>query len=155
MDSSLTLELHIFLTSIYGGIIGGFVYDLYRAIRYYYKFSKITTYIQDFLFWVFMTYIFFSILVKINWGEIRGYIILGFMIGFIIYMITFTKFAYPVVLKIVGLIKRIIGYLINLVLWPYKYMKKKAYPTLKKFKKIPIEVVREWKRYKKMISSKK
>lgn len=155
MDSSLALELHIFLTSIYGGIIGGLVYDLYRAIRYHYKFSKFVTYIQDFLFWVCMTYIFFSILVKINWGEIRGYIILGFIIGLVMYMITFNKFIYPLALKLVGLLKGIVGHIIDLILWPFKYIKKKTYPGLKKFRKLPIEIVRQGKKYRKIISSKK
>ena len=155
MDSSLALELHIFLTSIYGGIIGGLVYDLYRAIRYNYKFSKLVTYIQDFLFWIFMTYIFFSILIRINWGEIRGYIIFGFIIGIIIYIITFTKFIYPLALKVVGLLKTIISSIIGLILWPFKYIKKKTNPTLKKFRKLPIEIIRQGKKYRKLISSKK
>lgn len=155
MENSLTLELHIFLTSIYGGIIGGLVYDIYRSIRYNYKRSKFITYIQDFLFWLAMTYIFFSILIRINWGEIRGYIILGFLIGLIIYTVTFSKFVYPITIKLIGLIRGIIKNAINFILYPFKYIKKKTYPTLKKFRKIPIEIVRQGKRYRKIISSKK
>ena len=155
MENSLTLELHIFLTSIYGGIIGGLVYDIYRSIRYNYKRSKFVTYIQDFLFWLVMTYIFFSILIKINWGEIRGYIILGFLIGLVIYMVTFSKFIYPITTKLIGLIKGVIKNTINFIIYPFKYIKKKTYPNLNKFRKIPIEIVRQGKRYRKIISSKK
>lgn len=155
MENSLTLELHIFLTSIYGGIIGGLVYDLYRTIRYHYKLSKFITYIQDFLFWIVMTYIFFSILIKINWGEIRGYIILGFIIGLIIYIITFSKFVYPLAIKLVGLIRNTMRSIIGLIRGPFKYIKKKRYPSLKKIRKLPIEMVKEGKRYRKIIFSKK
>lgn len=155
MENSLVLELHIFLTSIYGGIIGGLVYDIYRSIRYNYKLSKFITYIQDFLFWIAMTYIFCSILIRINWGEIRGYIILGFIIGIIIYIITFSKFIYPIAIKLVGFTKNIIGNIVNLILCPFKYIKKRTYPTLNKFRKIPIEIVRQGKRYRKIIASKK
>lgn len=155
MENSLILELHIFLTSIYGGIIGGLVYDIYRAIRYNYKLSKFITYIQDLLFWLAMTYIFFSILIKINWGEIRGYIILGFLIGIIIYIITFSKFIYPISIKLIGWIKSTIGNIIAIILYPFKTMKKKTYPSLNKLKKMPIEIVRQGRRYRKIISKKK
>lgn len=155
MESSLTLELHIFLTSIYGGIIAGLVYDLYRTIRYHSKPSKLITYIQDFLFWVIITWVFFFTLIKINWGEIRGYIILGFFLGVIIYIITFSKYIYPLALKIVGLIKSTIRSIILLILYPFKYAKKKTYPRIRKVKKLPVEIIKEIKKYKKIISTKK
>lgn len=155
MDNSLTLELHIFLTSLYGGIILGLVYDLYRTIRYHSKPNKFIAYIQDFLFWIIITYVFFSTLVKINWGEIRAYIVLGFIIGAIIYSITFSRYIYPVAVKIVGAIKKFIRSTISLISYPFKYIRKKTYPTLNRFKKLPIEIVREAKKYKKIISSKK
>lgn len=155
MESSLILELHIFLTSIYGGIIAGLVYDIYRAIRYHSKPSKVITYIQDFLFWVIITYVFFYTLIKINWGEIRGYIIFGFFIGVIIYIITFSKYIYPIGTKTVGLIKITIKGIILLVIYPFKYVKGKIHPTISKFKKLLIEIITEIKRYKRIISTKK
>lgn len=155
MDNSLILELHIFLTSIYGGIIAGLVYDLYRTIRYHSKPNKFITYIQDFLFWLIITYVFFYTLIKINWGQIRGYIVLGFLMGVIIYIITFSKYIYPLAVKVAGAIKKIIKGIIYLILYPFKYMKRKTCPTLNKFRKVPIEIIREIKKYKKIISSKK
>src|SRR5699024_4339163 len=126
MDSSLSLELHIFLTSIFGGIVAGFIYDLYKAFRYFFKPNKIITYVQDFLFWVTITYVFFYTLLKINWGEIRGFIILGFFIGIIIYIITFSKYIYPMTVRICGILKRIIKATLSLILYPFIYLKKKS-----------------------------
>lgn len=155
MNDSLMLELHIFLTSIYGGIIVGLVYDLYKSLRYLSKPSKIITYIGDFLFWIIMSYIFFYTLVKINWGEIRGYILFGFFLGIIIYMIVFSKYIYPIFVKMTALIKKCVVFTTSSILYPFKYLKKRSFKTVNKIKKIPIEIVRDIKKYKKIISTKK
>lgn len=155
MNDSLMLELHIFLTSIYGGIIVGLVYDLYKSLRYLSKPSKIITYIGDFLFWIIMSYIFFYTLVKINWGEIRGYILFGFFLGIIIYMIVFSKYIYPIFVKMTALIKKSVVFTTSSILYPFKYLKKRSFKTVNKIKKIPIEIVRDIKKYKKIISTKK
>lgn len=155
MNDSLMLELHIFLTSIYGGIIVGLVYDLYKSLRYLSKPSKIITYIGDFLFWIIMSYIFFYTLVKINWGEIRGYILFGFFLGIIIYMIVFSKYIYPIFVKMTALIKKSVVFTTSSILYPFKYLKKRSFKTVNKIKKIPIEIVRDIKKYKKIIYTKK
>jgi spore cortex biosynthesis protein YabQ len=155
MDTSLILELHIFFTSIYGGLIAGSVYDIYRAIRYYSKPSKFISYLGDLIFWTIITSLFFYVLIKINWGEIRGYIILGFFIGVFTYAKVFSRFIYPVLIKVGGILYKIIIQIIAIILYPLKIFKRKSLPTLKKAKKIPIEVIRQIKKYKKIISTKK
>lgn len=155
MDDSLMLELHIFLTSIYGGIIIGIIYDFYKSVRYLFKPKKIITYLGDFLFWIIMSCVFFYTLVKINWGEIRGYILFGFFLGIIIYGSIFSKYVYSIFIKLVGFIKEIICSTVSFIFYPFKYFKKRSSKTLNKIKKLPIEIIREMKKYKKIISTKK
>ena len=155
MDTSLILELHIFLTSIYGGLIAGSVYDIYRTIRYYSRPSKFISYLGDLIFWIIITSMFFYILIKINWGEIRGYIILGFFIGVITYTKIFSRFIYPVLIRVGGVLNKVVTGIVTLILYPIKLFKRKSSPTLKKLKKVPIEIIREIKKYKKIISTKK
>lgn len=155
MDTSLILEFHIFLSSIYGGLIGGVVYDIYRTIRYLSKPSKFISYLGDLIFWTIITSIFFHTLIKINWGEIRGYIVIGFFIGAFIYIKLFSKFIFPVCTKVGMAISKIINMISFILLYPFKLLKNKSLPILKKVKKVPIEFIREIKRYKKIISTKK
>lgn len=155
MNDSLMLELHIFLTSIYGGIIVGLVYDLYKSLRYLSKPSKVINYIGDFIFWIIMSYVFFYALIKINWGEIRGYILFGFFLGIIVYRVIFSKYIYPTFIKVATLIKKVIGFFISLIFYPFKYLKRRSSKTINKIKKIPIEIVKDIKKYKKIISTKK
>lgn len=155
MDNSLILDLHSFLTSIYGGLVAGFIYDLYRTIRYYSKPRKFISYLGDLFFWTIMTSLFFYILIKVNWGEIRGYIILGFILGIFLYMKIFSKYIYPICVKIGSIVKKIVKGILCILLWPLSQIKKKSSYTLKRCKNIPIVLKRELKRYKKIISTKK
>lgn len=155
MDNTLVLELYIFLTAIYSGLIVGFVYDIYRTIRYYSKPGKLITYIGDMLFFIVITFIFFAMLVKSNWGEIRGYIILGFIIGIIVYFKIFSKLIFPISIKVGRGLKKVMERVLFLITCPFKVLERKLFPRVNKFKKIGKEVLEETKKYKKIISSKK
>ncbi|WP_313757803.1 spore cortex biosynthesis protein YabQ [Tissierella sp.] len=155
MDTSLMLELYIFFTVVYGGLIAGFIYDIYKTIRYFSKPSKIITYIEDILFWTIIASVLFFILIKINWGEIRGYIVFGFMIGVFIYLRIFSKFIYPICIKVGRIVMMVTKKTMYLFFYPIRCLRDKSLPTIRKMKKISIEIVKQRKKYKKIISTKK
>lgn len=155
METSLIIELHNFLTSIYGGLISGFIYDIYKTKRYYSKPNKFITYLEDLLFWIIIAFIFFFVLIKVSWGQIRGYILIGFVLGIFIYSRVFSPFIYPICIKIGNSIKNVVRGLFGAVIYPFKFAKSKSSPIYRKLKNIPIEIIRRSKRYKKIISSKK
>lgn len=154
MDTTLFLELHIFLSTIYGGLIAGFIYDIYRTIRYFSKPRKFLTYLGDLLFWTLTASIFFIILIRNNWGEIRGYTLIGFFLGIFLYNKIFSRFIYPLCLKLGRVIKEFVKSVLSIVFYPFRILKKTS-PLFKKFKRIPVEIYREIKKHKKIISSKK
>lgn len=100
MDNTIKIEIYIFLTSIYGGLIAGLAYDIYRINRNYFKPKKIATIIEDFLFWIGIGFVFFYMLNKNNWAQLRLYVFLGFFLGGIIYLKILSKFLFPFLLKI-------------------------------------------------------
>ena len=104
------------------------------------------------VFWLSLIHIF---LIKINWGEIRGYIILGFIIGAFIYLKIFSKFIYPICIKVGRIVREIIKRIVYLVFYPIKFFKSKSLPTVRKMKKISIELAKQREKYKKIISTKK
>jgi len=120
MDNSIKVQGYIFLTSIYGGLIIGFVYDIYRVLRYFLKPKKIATFFEDLTFWIFASLIIFYILIKSNWGEIRGYIFIGFLVGTILYLKIGSKIIYPILLKIFKFISTLVYEFIKLILDAYK-----------------------------------
>ena len=155
MENSIKIQIFIFLTSIYSGMIAGIVYDLYRLIRYHSKPSKIVTGIGDLVFWIGEALIFFYIFNKSSWGELRGYIFVGFFFGTIIYGQILSRFLYPLLLKIFNGIIYIVKWIIYIIKFPFRKGKKILWPKIQKIKRVPREAIREIIRHRKIISKKK
>lgn len=113
-------ELYIFLIAInYGLIIGG-IYDFYRVFRYFSKPKKILTAIEDILFWIIVTLIVFTFLVRKTDGIIRGFVLLGFIIGYSFYFKVISKYSYLLLKKIFKLIFDLISEIIKIILYPFR-----------------------------------
>lgn len=158
MDITIKMQFYIFLTSIYGGLIAGFFYELYRISRHYFKPKYIVTQIEDFLFWIGISLIFFYILHKSNWGEIRGYVFLGFFMGGFMYLNLLSKLFYPLLKRLFDGIGLLINKIFQGIMLLFKPIKKRLSPILKglqNLKKIPKESYNQIKKQKAIISNKK
>ncbi|NLW39463.1 MAG: spore cortex biosynthesis protein YabQ [Tissierellia bacterium] len=158
MESTIRIQLYIFLTSIYGGLISGLAYDIYRTTRYYFKPKKIATLLEDLLFWIGLSLIFFYILNKSSGGSLRGYMFIGFFIGGLIYLKILSKLLFPLWLKLFKGIIILIRYIMKIIKLPFIRTKTLLLPKIKKasrLKRIPKEAFHEIKRYKRILSNKK
>lgn len=113
-------ELYIFLIAINYGLILGGIYDFYRVFRYFSKPKKILTAVEDILFWIIVTLIVFTFLVRKTDGIIRGFVLLGFIIGYAFYIKVISKYSYLLLKKIFKLIFDLIGEIIKITLYPFK-----------------------------------
>lgn len=116
-------QIMIFLTTIYGGIIIGFMYDLYRVFRYFLKPKKIATIIEDLSFWIMISIIAIGILFYSNWGQLRGYVFIGFVIGVLLYFVILSKLIIKILIKIIRVILKPIKIMIGYLVVPFKYLK--------------------------------
>ncbi|MCD5415127.1 MAG: spore cortex biosynthesis protein YabQ [Clostridiales bacterium] len=82
---SANQETLIFLTTIYGGILIGFIYELYKLFRKIFRPKTISTNIQDVFFWSIILMVVFYTLIVTNQADLRYYNFMGFMIGVIVY----------------------------------------------------------------------
>lgn len=100
-------QIFNFILSLCFGFVFCFVYDLFRAFRICFKFKDLTIAFQD-IFYFLVTSIttFCLLLVTVN-GQIRGYILFGILIGFLIFKIIFSKPITVVFVYIIKLIKKI------------------------------------------------
>ena len=113
-------EFYIFLIAINYGLILGAIYDFYRVFRYFSKPKKTLTAIEDLLFWLIMTIIIFNFLLKRTDGIIRGFVILGFIIGYIFYISVISKYSYVLLKRVFGLIFTVISEIIKIIIYPFK-----------------------------------
>lgn len=158
MDATIKVQIYIFLTSLYGGLIAGLIYDIYRVIRRFFKPKKLVTTIEDFIFWVSIALIFFYILNKSNWTELRGYIFLGFFTGGFIYFKILSKILFLFLIKLFNGLSLILKRIMEVVTLPFKYINKILSPKIKKIRRIGRifkENINKMKRYREIISKKK
>lgn len=158
MESTIKIQLYIFLTSIYGGLISGLAYDIYRVTRFYFKPRKIVAILEDLLFWIGISFIFFHIINRSNWGSLRGYIFIGFFLGGFIYLKILSKILFPLWVKLFNGIIALLKNIFKVIKIPFRQIKNLISPKIKRInriKKIPGEAIGEIKRYKKIISNKK
>ena len=89
---TLENQAYVFFIFILNGFLIGIVFDVFRIFRKAIKTSDIVTYIQD----------------------IRGYVFLGIIIGYLIYFLLFSKTLIKINLYFINLIKKVLYYLLFL-----------------------------------------
>ncbi|MCI8362351.1 MAG: spore cortex biosynthesis protein YabQ [Clostridia bacterium] len=116
MDNIILSQLYSLLIFTITGIIIGVFFDIFRILRRSFKTPDIITYIEDVLFWVFTGIFFITVLFKFNNGEIRSYVLLGLILGIIVYMLSISKYFIKINIAIIKIIKKILAYPIRIIL---------------------------------------
>ena len=88
----ITEQVYVFLWSIFIGIILTVIFDLFRLFRRNKKSKDIIVYIQDVLFWIIVAIIIMFSAFITNNGELRGYMIIGYVLGSMLYLLTISNF---------------------------------------------------------------
>ena len=111
-------QAYLFLLFTLNGIIIGLLFDIFRILRKTIKTNNFVTYIEDILFWTLtgMSIIFF--MYNFSDGNLRIYMILGLIIGTLIYIVTFSKIITKISIMCINIIKQII----SLMVIPIKYL---------------------------------
>ncbi|MBR4973605.1 MAG: spore cortex biosynthesis protein YabQ [Clostridia bacterium] len=111
-EISNSSQLNSLLYSIAFGAIICIFYDILRATRFVFKFKNITIFLQDLFFFIFLAISIFSFLLVTTNGQLRGYIILGVVIGFSVCRLTISiaivlvlKFFFIKILRFFDLLK--------------------------------------------------
>lgn len=89
-----------FLYSFILGSIYCIVYDVIRAARKGFRCSDFAVFLQDIIFWLLCAVTCFCFLLSVTYGEIRAYIIIGIIFGFIVFRLTVSRVLYFILLRI-------------------------------------------------------
>lgn len=85
MVSSVYWEWELLLYAVRLGIKLAFVYDGIRMFRLLFSHKNIVISIEDLFFWVYCTWIIFSFQLEQSDGVLRGFSILGMLLGMFLY----------------------------------------------------------------------
>ncbi len=101
-----TSQPFIFIITLYGGLLAGIAYDVYRSIRKAVKCGKWSTAVLDTLFILTLGLIVMFVMFTANEGELRLFTFVGFVLGFALYMIGLSPFISYLAKKIKNRIKK-------------------------------------------------
>lgn len=143
---------YILAVSIMSGMILGFIWDLYRLFRHYFKPGVIQTAIGDILYWIVSIYISTKIIFEISLGNIRFFILIGFLFGAILYFYFVSNQVLKLFIKIIDYIIRTVKRIVAFMVYPVKFVLKKIkmflYPIKLKIVKERNNLKRKYKFFK-------
>lgn len=121
---SVSNQAYIFLSCVLGGMIIAFIYDIFRIRRKAVKASNIIVYLEDLIYWILVALVLFGVVYLSNEGEIRGYLLIGVILGIIIYIFLLSKIIMAIFMFIIGIIYRFAMIVFNILFFPIKILYK-------------------------------
>lgn len=115
-------QVYIFLCSVLVGSIMGVVFDFFRALRRKGNTRNIIVYIQDIIFWFIVAVIIITSSFILNDGELRGYMLVGYILGVLIYMLIFSNYIKKVFILIFNFFENFLRTIFN----PFSKLLKKS-----------------------------
>ena len=119
MNDSLN-QLYLILVFTLSGFLIGILFDIFRILRRSFKTSDFVTYIEDFLFWFLTGLYLLYIIFKFSFGNIRIFMFICLIIGFLTYILTISKYFISFNVKIINFFKNIVSKIIDIMIWPFK-----------------------------------
>lgn len=112
-------QVYIFMYAIAGGAIAAFFYDFLRIKRRAIKTNAIIVSIEDIIYWLAVAVFLFVTVYKSNSGEMRGYIVIGNIIGVLLYESLFSSIIIASSVMIINILKSIVLFLFKVVSYPF------------------------------------
>ena len=161
MILSMSEQAYLFFIAVLIGFFIGFVYDILRIFRKVIHHANFFIHLEDLFYWLFVAFIMFYIMLGKNYGEIRGFSILGNIIGMSIYFMTLSIWIIKISITVIEFIKKVLLAIFKIVLYPIKIcLRLLSYPYHFVEKRLKIasfatrKVLQKSKRYAKIKSTK-
>lgn len=152
MDFLPYSQEYMLIVSIMGGMFLGFIWDIYRLIRHYVKFGVVGTAAGDIAYWIISVYLSIQIIYEISYGNLRVFILMGFMLGALLYFYGISNYILKVFIfcidSILFFIKKFISFMIYPVTFLIRKIKDLLYPYKIKVEKGVNKAKRRYKFFK-------
>lgn len=152
MDYLPYSQEYMLAVSVMGGMFLGFIWDIYRLFRRYFKLGNLGTAIGDVVYWILSIYIGVQLIFDLSYGSVRFFILMGFMIGALLYFYGISRYILKVFIFVVDTILKVIKKIINLLIGPFKFIYKQIkiilYPIKLKYEKAKIKAKKRYKFFK-------
>lgn len=165
---TVEFQSFVFIFTVYGGIIIGILYDIYRVLKGSRRRDKFITSIWDVAFLAAAMLVVLWAVFSSNYGDIRAYVFIGFIVGLFLYDKILSRIALAVFLFIKrntvfffkttnNILILPFKFLFNLLWYPlsrsWKFLNERKVRILR-LKKLPKILVDDSKKYYKLVIKK-
>ncbi len=119
---SLATQTKSFLLSLGLGFIFGIVYDTLRIIRLCISSKKIVIIVFDILYCILFCFSFFIFLLMVNEGQFRFYLLLGSLVGFLVYYFSLGAIIFSFSRFLTEFIKKCVKRIFAVLLFPFQWI---------------------------------
>ena len=113
-------QVILFLICVKTGIMMGIFYDFVRVFRKIINHPNWVVQVEDLLYWIACGGFAFSMIYWRNYGQIRGFVFLGMIIGITLYFCTVSIFVMEIATKVIRIAKNITNQMICFILIPIR-----------------------------------
>lgn len=113
MGPPIGTQLAVFALTVGIGLLLGLLFDCYRVARGRLRPGALATLLGDLLFWLVALIVTFALLVVGNWGELRLYVWVGFLLGAFGYRLLLSRRVVRLLLGVAVVCERVIGGLLG------------------------------------------
>ena len=92
LTDTVSRQVYCFLMSVGVGAVLGCVYDVFKLLHIFLPSKKVVVFVEDVLYWIIAVFVTFIFILTFNSGEIRGFLLIGELCGFIIYYFLMSPF---------------------------------------------------------------
>lgn len=110
----------LFFTCVKTGIVMGMLYDLIRVFRKIIPHPNWVVQIEDLLYWIACGCFSFVMIYWENYGQIRGFVFMGILIGITLYFSTASILFMNIATRVINWVKKVISKMIHFILIPIK-----------------------------------
>jgi len=130
MNKMISMEVKFFLMSVLWGAILLVIYDCLRIFRKVVNHDNVWISIEDIIYWTFSSVLIFRMMYELNNGVIRGFSILGVILGMVIYKYSISEYVVKGISYVLIQIKKFVKKLIHILLKPAMFVKKQIFKLL-------------------------
>ena len=124
MNELINNQFKILFVFFISGVCIALLFDIFRIQRKIFRVYDFITYIQDILFWIISGLILIFVTMKYTNGELRAYMLLGILLGVILYLRCISHIFIGINTWVIKLIANILKVFFSPIKKIYKIIKK-------------------------------
>lgn len=119
---TIAAQTQMFLLACGFGFLLGLLYDVFRIFRMAFFKQKAVVFAQDVLYFALCGCLTFLFCLTMNYGEIRGYVLLGEVLGWIVYYFSLGAMVFQASSAVVGVLNKAARFVLLALSAPFRFV---------------------------------